>query len=312
VAVQVAFVLATTRGPARRSAAVSSVLLGIALVPLAATIARQAGGAVAWVPAPTPSGVIWAWGRLLGQGGPGPLGGIDGLVVPVVSILALAGFVAAWHRGPLDRSTAILLGAWVAVPFLGALAVSLVKPLFIARYVIVIVPAVAILAAAGVLAIPWRPGRIAAAVGVVALSLSASLGFYGTLPRPDWPAVTAALLEEGAPADRSVFIGDWGRVVRYYARSVGDGAETRLPLRLWRDLDPGSAGFSDALGRTAAVLAEEGRTIWVVVAGEPDTAPRPAVDPRFEGLRRAYDHVGEQRFRLVTLARFEPRGMPAP
>jgi mannosyltransferase len=93
------------------------------------------------------------------------------------SLFVLGAFVALWlwgvycARNDKRELLAITLAAcWFATPFALALLVSAWKPLFVARYLLVCVPAAVLLAAAGIDAIARR-SRAVAGVGLIAILL---------------------------------------------------------------------------------------------------------------------------------------------
>jgi hypothetical protein len=217
-------------------------------------------------------------------------------------MLAAAGGVAGWRASGARRRAVVVLVAWVVAPVALGVVVSMVRPIIVTRYFIYLIPAIVLLLALGIDAIPARWPRRAVGVAAVALALSGTLGWYGSAPRPDWRAATAYLLANGAPADRSIFVGDWGRVVVHYARQVGRADD--LPLKLWRGLDFSSPAVARVVEATAAAMAAEGRDLWLVVAD--DASPDPASDPRLAGLWRHYAVAEMTAFDLVVLYRARP------
>jgi len=93
---------------------------------------------------------------------------------------------ASWTQAP--REVLILLGCWIAVPPLAAFAVT--QPivnlhLFNPTYLVVIVPGVCLLAAAGALTFRRSAARIAAALLIVVCAATAVPNYLASAPRVD-------------------------------------------------------------------------------------------------------------------------------
>ena len=74
--------------------------------------------------------------------------------LPLLLALTALGVVAVVAR---PRDTGIwLMVACIVIPILGAAAISLVKPMFVGRYLIIVLPFVAVLAACALAALPGR------------------------------------------------------------------------------------------------------------------------------------------------------------
>jgi hypothetical protein len=86
------------------------------------------------------------------------------------------------QRGPGRRSAVILLG-WLLFPIIGLYAVSSVRPLFTARYLIFVLPSYLLLLACGVLAVS-RHSRLLAACLLAALLAVNSLSLFRQATTP--------------------------------------------------------------------------------------------------------------------------------
>ena len=87
------------------------------------------------------------WGALLGISGAAGLG----------LLLALLGLWALWRAR--ERQLAVWLAAWAFGPFVLALVISLARPVFVDRYLVVAAPAFAMLAAVAVIVARGSLGR---------------------------------------------------------------------------------------------------------------------------------------------------------
>jgi mannosyltransferase len=137
---------------------------------------------------------------------------------------ALAGTCGAWAsiarwRGGEER--AVLPLVWVATP-LAVVSVStlLFKPLLEARFLIVLVPALVLLGATGILWLP-RPARPVALVALLVLSGVGLERWYSWEPAEDWRAAAQIVAETAAPGT-DVVIEPWSGVfaLRYYEQDL--------------------------------------------------------------------------------------------
>jgi mannosyltransferase len=176
----------------------------IVLGPLLGLASRQQGQ-IAWLHRPT----LNAMERLLTN-----LAGSRPLIVPF-ALLALGGLLAAWladHWRPLNPAAIAL--PWLVVPPFVLVAVSFVKPVYYVRYIEFCLPALAILAGAGltglirlaaVTPLRWsRPGRwrlgliwlptVLAAAVLAALLAGPQQAIRQTAARPDNLRLASAIV----------------------------------------------------------------------------------------------------------------------
>ena len=176
----------------------------IVLGPLLGLASRQQGQ-IAWLHRPT----LNAMERLLTN-----LAGSRPLIVPF-ALLALGGLLAAWladHWRPLNPAAIAL--PWLVVPPFVLVAVSFVKPVYYVRYIEFCLPALAILAGAGLtglirlaavtslrwsrrgrwrLGLTWLPAVLAVAV-LAALLAGPQQAIRQTAARPDNLRLASAIV----------------------------------------------------------------------------------------------------------------------
>ena len=185
-------------------------------VPWAAQIAlrsRGEGVAIDWLKYPTADVAAHAFTDVSGVAGLG-------------FVLAFAGIWLLKRQGAGDP--ALWLTTWAFAPFGLSLIVSLARPVFLDRYLIVAAPAFALLSAVALTSIPRRVGR-AIAVAVVMLATGVGLvRWYGTADRgnwhgEDWRRAVATVLDRRSEAD-PVVVADWpaSPAARYYGARVRD------------------------------------------------------------------------------------------
>jgi mannosyltransferase len=99
--------------------------------------------------------------------------------------------------------------------------VSVIKPVFLPRYLIVSLPALVLVAGFGITRLP-RMAAAAVLVGLVALSVEGTVRYYVRdfdLLREDWRGATAYITDHERPGDAILFHANQGRMpFEYYAR----------------------------------------------------------------------------------------------
>lgn len=166
-----------------------------------------------WMPRATPN-EIWRLVKFFGG---------SGVKVCVALILWIAGLVAiarARRRSPEDYWHGMLIVLWALLPAVIAALASLAHPIFMARYLIFSLPAMALLAAAGMTAIrKWHAG-VALVVALCALSVPTILKDYQK-PREDWRSASYAILSSAQPGDAVVFFPFYTRIMLDYYQDRG-------------------------------------------------------------------------------------------
>jgi mannosyltransferase len=187
------------------------VIASAVAIPWAATIVLRTSGedaGIAWLEAPSAATVVHAFADLSGAAGLGMLLAMAGLVV-----LARSGKseLAAW------------LGVWALSPALLALLVTIVRPVFLDRYLIVASPAFALLAACAVVYAGRRLGPVlalaAAVVSAIALASWYSTSDEGNWRGEDWRGAVAELRAKSGGSD--VVVAPWwaNLAASYYGAS---------------------------------------------------------------------------------------------
>lgn len=193
-------------------AAVAS-LPALGLVGLAVARDAEGGGYL------EPTGLLVPWQALLAWTGadlPGTRA-LLGLPLLVLTVVAAALGARAAGRAPL-------WWAWLAVPVGTVTAVDLVRPVFVPRYLLPGLVALAVLAAVGASRRTWV---------VVVLVVAGLVADAGVLTRARWERadlVAAFLLAEQRPGEPVVAVEGRSAVgLAHYAASTRLGADLRLP-----------------------------------------------------------------------------------
>jgi 4-amino-4-deoxy-L-arabinose transferase-like glycosyltransferase len=191
-----------------------------------------------------------------------------------------------------DRFRLALLVGWLVIPVGVVFAASYLRPLLVPRYLIMTLPALALLAAAGLTSIR-RP--LPFGVALVAFLVTALPGLAFTYRKPyeeDWKGAAAHVLSRAREGDGIVFHSGAGRqAFDWYRGRLGAGREdppsTLFPARPMTDvLD----SLPDGVSR-----------VWLVLSlgGADDRAVTDALlDPRLRGL---YPSVEEWEFPRILV-----------
>ena len=252
-------------------------VVGVATLPILWFLSTGGDqGQVDNAPALTPVRFVGAFARLVGNGGP--------------LLLALAGVAigfALWtgarrahdERGVGSERTwaVVLLVAWVAVPILSIAILSVVKPLFGARYFLLVAPALTLLVAVGVWAAPWRRAGLALLALIVAVSLVATAFFYPRAAHDDFQAASAYVLDHAEPGDAIVFQPWFTRVTfTVYADRSPEQRDALVPL----DPDPDWGEWllidepPELTAARAEALIDGHERIWVLERAGTEDAPQ--------------------------------------
>jgi uncharacterized membrane protein len=196
--------------PPRRSLLAAGGVYLVLVAPLLVFIATRDGDPIAWVGDTSTTEAMRRTARGLAGSGWGVL---------AYGLAGLAGLVATTlrHEGDGDdRARRHLPGIWLVVPVaVVTLSTLTVKPLLEVRFLICVVPAMALLAAIGVTRLPRAVGvgLLGALVFVSGLNVDA---WYGAATE-DWRGAAAIVAAADRPGTQ-VVIAPWGGVfaLRYY------------------------------------------------------------------------------------------------
>jgi mannosyltransferase len=215
---------------------------------------------------------------------------VAGNTAAAVVLFSLAACGVWWSR----RTPVVAL--WAFAPILASFLISQVYPVYDPRYVLFVVPAIALLAGIGVHAVTTSlRGHIAvpiiAFVLVGALIFSAHVEIREPASRPDdLRSLSAVLASTERPGDGVLFV---PQRYRLFVSVYGD------PFRNLTDLTnaPGTYEPRTAAQFTAAAAGLD--RVWLVA---PPAGPRNVGDPRFIALSRAFKLVSNRSFGYTRLA----------
>jgi hypothetical protein len=165
-----------------------------------------------------------------------------------------------------------LLVLWFSVPVLGSIVVSIARPVFLAQYLIVALPALVTLGAVGIAHLGQPLVRLAFILVIVGLSVPWLGSYYRADVKAgqDWRASAEYVVARARPGDRIVFLSRYGRrPFEFYLRGTnGERALTPIyPSVAWGGYTP---VFADAAIEPTTVAANRLRAgvgrVWVVLS----------------------------------------------
>lgn len=126
-----------------------------------------------------------------------------------------------YRRGSWNK---VFLLSWLLVPLITTFVVSITfKPIFVPRYLIVMLPPLVLLAASGIVALPRSWLRITTFIVMLALSIRGLVGWYKASPTEDWRSASAYVLSTARPGDGMVFEAPYVRIPFEYYRRLRQG-----------------------------------------------------------------------------------------
>jgi mannosyltransferase len=238
------WVLVTRSLPPWRSALAALLPIVVAAAPIPFIIA-QFGGGHGWIGGLTVEHVVGSLTALTGSA----------FLLLAVGLLATIAVVAR----RTDPLTWLLLAA-ALTPIAAAIAISVVKPMLVARYLVVSLPAIAALTAVGLVSL--RPGiaRYIALAGLAVALIIVVPEAYADGRQMDWRAAARWIARDGLTSDRIIaprgrepiayYLERFGRFNRWRLTTVRR-ARSEQPTRLWVILTGGPQQRSPIAGKLA-------------------------------------------------------------
>jgi mannosyltransferase len=211
--------------------------LVVLVLPALWLAANAPPGQLSWLARPDLHAAFWQPASMAG-------GAALALVLLVLVGIALRFAIAHWRAVAVGRETwsVAFVILWLVVPWAISLVFSwLFQPIFLDRYLIVSLPALALAVAIGVERLPRRWAGAALAV-VVGLSAVQVVRWYRAPAQEDWRAVAAFTATHAQPNDGIEFcLPELNVAFDYYARGISaprqpralPSGRTAWPDRVW-------------------------------------------------------------------------------
>jgi mannosyltransferase len=250
------------------------IALGFTLLmaPFAAHMLLEPQQGLSWIPHPTLMFFLGTIRLLTGSGA----GGRTALSLSLTLVYGILGVVALWNaylRRPAvatadERFSVRLLFWWIVLPIASTLLFSIaVRPIFYSRFLLMCVPAIALLAAQGISAFSglFTRRKTLVLAGVAALTLLLSLAetrrYFQTFPTygHQWGAVVHHIFTNEQPGD-AVAISMGIEVFEYYEHREAPGILP--PITFPPELGDGDRGFEPEPVLRQASLGHS--RVWLV------------------------------------------------
>jgi uncharacterized membrane protein len=275
----------------RRRAATTRRWLMIAAVVVAACVPEVVAAATAgntpisWIPTPSAAAPVNFFSTLSG----GVL-----LAILLGGLACYAGFLAVRSAVGTDlRWQTGFVVARLLAPIVLSFGLSFVTPIFYPRYLIVTLPGLVLIAAAGVVRLPSRILAVAVGLLVVALSVHALADWYGQPAQADNRAVASYIVGHTQPGDGYITFPTYAAI----------------PLLYYVDRLPSPPPGPVTIEAVSAGVARPPR-IWLVLLGF-DVHREPSVARGVErAIARYYARVGERRFSGLETILYRVRVKP--
>ena len=269
-------------------------LLALWTSPIWIFIATTGAGPIAWIRRPGVNDVIGLLKKLSGNA--------EIALLILYCVCVLAGLAVGWASIARRREGAagyVVLACWLFVPLIIVSLVSIMRPVFAPRYLIISLPAWIMLAAAGITSLRPRLLTIPLIAALVWLGLMGVRSYYKVdfdIGRNDVRSATEYVLNHSQPNDGIIFYTLSTRFpYDYYAAY---NSAMNKPDILWPGNNSG-VGWRDFMGVPSAArvpsLVQGHQRIWVV------TTPLPPNDPRFASFEAA---LNQQQYRLTDTREF--------
>jgi len=244
--------------------------IALLVSPIAVFVATTGAGPLRWIQRPGLQD-IWTLGlRLTGN---------DGAILLMAYAIAClaAGVPLLAHsqsrmRAPWETWRYRLLFLWLLFPILFVLALSLAHPLFLPRYFILCLPALLLLAAAGISRVRSRWIVALATMVLAVLSIQGTVSYYRQdfedTNREDWRAASQYILANAHPGDAIVFHIPMGRMPYEYYLSL-QSTISKNPIVLYPS-HGGQIDFRDFVERPSYDQLEHSlpkyERVWLVLS----------------------------------------------
>ncbi len=233
----------------RRPFVVAGLVGGVLLAPLAWFLLTAENDPISWVEAGSRNQVLEVATDLAGGAS---LALVAYGIAGALGLLALRRAVVTegWTRSwPI-----LLIVLWVVMPLaIAVVATATVKPLLVARFLLVVVPGLALLAAVGIVELADRGPRLAARLALAGLLAASAVGVVDTWNRPtfeDWRGAVDHIVDGSETGDVVVPVpGRASHPLRYYLERA-DAEDVTI-------VAPDDVGTIDADG------------VWIVSRGGP-------------------------------------------
>jgi mannosyltransferase len=275
-------------------------IIGVLFLPLAVFIVSRGAGPISWITRPGLGDLHQFLLDLSGHDG-------DLLLLAYVGCCAVALAGGGWTRGrnlPFESWRYLFLLSWLLAPVAITLVFSLIRPVFLPRYLLTCVAPLVLLAAAGLARLRFRWLTAILLVMMLALSLRGTLAYYRSdfdLGREDWRTATQYILNNSQAGDGILFHSAQARMpFEHYAG--GQPSRRQIHMIFPAYGGPGKLSYLDFLANAKhaplATIPGRYQRVWLVLAHNQlkDGDPDPTTAALEQSLERTYTLAGDRDF----------------
>jgi mannosyltransferase len=178
--------------------------IGLAVLPLLAFVSKTGAGAIRWIPRPGVRELLDYAEHLAGNGGPPLL--LLYVAASLAAIVPLGGLFGRGAGWDVWRRQFLLI--WLLFPVALTVLLSLARPVFLARYLVFCLPALIVLAAAGLARLRKAWLLAICLTAMLLLSLRGTFSYYDhdfDLERDGSEAAANYIYEHAQPGDAILF-----------------------------------------------------------------------------------------------------------
>ena len=193
--------------------------IGVAVLPVAMFVIVTGAGPLSWIPRPSLRD-LWVFAIFL-AGNQGPVLVMASAIACLAAVLPV--FLNKRRQSSWENWRYWFLVLWLVFPVLLTVALSFARPLFLARYFVICLPALNLLMAAGLARLRSVWLLTPALVVLLILSWQGTVSYYERdfdLGRDNWDDASQFLLSNSRPGDAIVFDIAMGRMPYEYNRSI--------------------------------------------------------------------------------------------
>jgi hypothetical protein len=265
------------------------------MIPIEWFVMTTGTGMLNWIPPTSGSRLLHVFVQFAGNYG------LTLLTLASVALgLAAYGGWKTWQSNgrTLKGWAFVLVFLWLFAPVLMLAAGSIVKPLFVIRYLSPCLPALILIVAVGITRLRRAVPAWTLCAAISAGSILGTASYYRhdfDLERGDWRAATTFVLDHAQPGDSAVFYISAGRMPFEFYRSE------RHPTPVWPEVGQSVNGFTLNFPGTELRPTDSSPTqqrIWLVLEYATDPEIQPA--PESVTFRTYYD----ERRRLISTQTF--------
>jgi hypothetical protein len=224
----------------------------------------------------------------------------------------LPGLWIGWMVRGRDVQGFSYLLIWLFVPILMTFAIStFLLPIYQARYLVIVAPPLACIAAIGLLRLP-ASFFIVIMTGLITLSTRGlDLLYGGHLYSEDWRGASRHVLMRTDPTDGIVFEAPWVRIpFEYYAelrRFRPSMPHPIFPSAEWGELSIITSQFEVTAKQWLRRRPVETHRVWVVLAHQFAYGFRKHLLPL--SFEKRYELISQQTFTSITVSLYQRRSM---